>query len=220
MFLHAYAASGSFVQARTELIDHLLPQRSRETRMVIVRHLQARLIRWNPPPWVLDDLVQASQQEDLRPLRTLLLVHHARQETLLYDVVQEVIVPHWRRGEPQLNRDDALAFLAGLAERHAEVARWSYTTRVKLAGNLLTTLRDYGLLVGKQIRRIVEPVVDALAFDHLARLLIEEGVPEARLADHPDWHLWLMTSQRVQAQLAARPPRTAGYPPQDTHGAA
>jgi len=210
IFLRAYAASSSVSQARDDLVDRLLPQRSRETRVVIMRNVLARLTRWNPPAWVLDDLVKASMQEDLGRLRTLLLTHHARQETLLYDTVQELVVPHWQRGEPQLNRDDALAFLTERAARHAEIDSWSYEARVKIAGNLLTTLRDYGLLVGRQIRQIVEPVVDAPAFGHLARLLTEEGLPEDRLADHPDWRLWLMPPERVQAQLATRLPRTEG----------
>lgn len=210
LFLRAYAASGSVAQARNDLVDRLLPQRSRETRVVIMRNVLARLTRWNPPAWVLDDLVEAGEQESLSRLRILLLIHHARQETLLFDTVQELVVPCWQRGEPQLNRDDALAFLAERTSRHVEIDSWSYETRVKIAGNLLTTLRDYGLLIGKQIREIVEPAVDEQAFEHLARLLIEEGIPEARLADHPDWRLWLMPPERVQARLAARVPRTEG----------
>ena len=203
LFLHAYGASGSVAQARDDLIDRLLPQRSRETRVVIARNVQARLTRWNPPAWVLDDLVQASQQDDLTRLRLLLLLHHARQETLLYDCVQVLVAPHWQRGALQLSRDAVLALLTDLAARHAEVGRWSYATRVKLAGNLLTTLRDYGLLTGRQTRQIVEPAVDALACAHLARLLTEEGIPAARLADHPDWWLWLLPPVRVRARLAA-----------------
>lgn len=210
LFLEAYRSSGSVPQARALLVDQLLPQRSRETRVVIARNILARLTRWSPPAWVLDDLVAAGQQENLSRLQTLLLLHHARQETLLYDTVQELVVPHWQRGEPQLNRDDALAFLAERATHHAEIDSWSYETRVKIAGNLLTTLRDYGLLVGRQIRQIVEPAVDDVASAHLVRLLIEEGIPEARLADHPDWRLWLIPPQRVRALFAAHVPHTNG----------
>ncbi|MEI6776496.1 MAG: BrxA family protein [Chloroflexales bacterium] len=202
LFLAAYRAFGSVRQARDALIDRLLPQRSRETRVVIARNVQARLTRWNPPTWVLDDLVQAGQQEDLRQLQVLLLVHHARQETLLYDAVQNLIVPRWRSGALQISRDDALAFLTDLAARHAEVGNWSYETRVKLAGNLLTTLCDYGLLTGRQIRQIVEPAINASACRHLNRLLTEEGVPAPRISDHPDWRLWLMSPERVRTQRA------------------
>ncbi len=208
LFLHAYRTAGSVSQARDALINRLLPQRSRETRMVIARHVQARLTRWNPPIWVLDDLAQASEAQELTRLRVLLLLHHGRQETLLYDLVQDLVVPHWRNGEVYLSRATVLALLTDLAERHAEVGRWSDATRLKLAGNLLTTLRDYGMLTGRHIRQIVEPAVDALACQHLARLLTAEGVPGARLADHPDWRLWLMPPERVRARLATLPVRT------------
>jgi hypothetical protein len=203
LFLQAYSASLSLQQARDDLINRLLPQRSRETRVVIARNIQARFTRWNPPAWVLDDLVSAGRQDDLSRLRALLLLHHARQETLLYDVVQQLVVPRWQGGQLQVSRDDALAFLSEAVARQAEVGSWSYETRVKIAGNLLTTLRDYGLLVGTQIKRIVEPAVDQQAVRHLLRLLREEGVPETRIAEHPDWRLWLMLPDRVLSYLVA-----------------
>ncbi|KPV53405.1 hypothetical protein SE17_09840 [Kouleothrix aurantiaca] len=143
----------------------------------------------------------ASQQEDLSQLQALLLLHHARQETLLYDIVQQLIVPSWERGELQISRDDALGFLAEAVTREPDVGLWSYETRIKIAGNLLTTLRDYGLLSGKQTKRIVEPIIDQWAALHLLRLLREEGIPETRLAEHTDWRLWLMSPDRVKAYL-------------------
>lgn len=203
LFLQAYSRSNSVPQARADLIDRLLPQRSRETRALIARSIQARLTRWNPPAWVLDDLVTASRLDDGSRLRSLLLLHHARQETLLYDTVQHLIVPRWQRGEIRMSRDEALAFLTEIAGHHPEVAAWSYETRVKIAGNVLTTLRDYGLLAGTQVKQIVEPAVDDSAVRHLARLLREEGVAEPRLADHSDWRLWLMLPERVRSRLAA-----------------
>lgn len=201
LFLQAYSATHSIQQARDDLINRILPQRSRTTRAVIVRNILARLTRWNPPLWVLEDLVQASHEDDTSRLKSLLLLHHARQETLLYDIAQQLIVPRWQGGELQIARDDVLAFLSEAAAREPEIASWSYETRVKIAGNLLTTLRDYGLLFGTQSKRIVEPIVDAWTTQHLVRLLREEGIAETRLAEHADWRLWLISSNRVQSYL-------------------
>lgn len=201
LFLQVYDATHSIQQARDDLVNRILPQRSRTTRAVIVRNILARLTRWNPPGWVLDDLVKASHQEDISQLQALLLLHHARQETLLYDIVQQLIVPRWQSGELKVSRDDALGFLSEAVAREPEVGSWSYETRVKIAGNLLTTLRDYGLLNGKQTKWIVEPIVDPLTAQHLVRLLREEGISETRLAEHADWRLWLMSPDRVKTYL-------------------
>lgn len=203
LFLQTYASSGSIDQARTDLITGGLPQRSRTTRVVIVRMIQSRLTRWNPPAWVLDDLVVASTLDDMSRLRVLLLLHYARQETLIYDTVQHLLVPHWQRSEIIVTRDDVQAFLDLVATQHPEVAAWSYETRIKIAGNVLTTLRDYALLVGNTVKRIAEPPVDLTAVQHLIRLLREEGVAEQRIADHPDWRIWLLFPERVRGILAS-----------------
>lgn len=202
LFLQSLADYGSIAQASIDLIGLRLPQRSRTTRVLIMRVIKARLIRWNPPAWVLEDLIAASRLDDDRRLRALLLLHHARQEILLYDTVQRLVMPHWQQSEIQLSRDTVLAFLTQLAVHHPEIAAWSYETRLKIAGNLLTTLRDYGLLAGRHIKHIVEPSVDHTAVRHLARLLRAEGVPEDRVADHPDWAIWLILSDRVRTRVA------------------
>jgi hypothetical protein len=203
LFLQSLAALGSVTEARADLMNQRLPQRSRETRTLIMRSITARLTNWNPPVWVFEDLIEATGLDDDHRLRSLLLLHHARQDTLVYDTVQRLVVVRWQQSEIQLSRDTVLSFLGELATQHPEVGLWSYETRIKIAGNLLTTLRDYGLLVGKQRKQIVEPAVDHAAVRHLARLLREEGLADAQLADHPDWKLWLMLPDRVRTRLYA-----------------
>ncbi|MDP9312055.1 MAG: DUF1819 family protein [Chloroflexota bacterium] len=198
MFLQAYSETGSVDDARALLVNGRLPQRSRVTRSLIVRIIHNRLMKWNPPVWVLDDLAAASQQTDATAFRALLLVHYARQETLVYDAVQHIIGVGWERGDLHIRRDDVQRFLDTMLPTHPEIAGWSYETRVKLAGNLLTTLRDYGLLIGNAVKRVVEPTIDERAVGHLWRLLEEEGVPEQRIAAHPDWRIWLLSPARVE----------------------
>ncbi len=189
---------GSVDEARALLVNGRLPQRSRVTRSLIVRMIHHRLTKWNPPAWVLDDLVGASKQTDATTFQALLLVHYARQETFVYDAVHHIIVAGWEQGELHVRRDDVQKFMDTMLPQHPEIAGWSYETRVKLAGNLLTTLRDYCLLTGDAVKRIVEPTIDERAVMHLWRLLEEEGVPAQRIATHPDWRIWLLSAARVE----------------------
>jgi hypothetical protein len=161
-----------------------------------------RLVSWNPPRWVCADLMAAAT--DLAGLKLLLLLHTARQDTLLYAIIQEVVAPRRHAGLTAISYVEMQRFLDEAAPTHPEIHTWSRATRIKLAGNLLTVLRDYGLLTGTATKRIVEPVVSPFAAGHLARLLAAEGIAPEQIADHPDWALWLLTPERARALLAAR----------------
>jgi len=142
---------------------------------------------------------------DPRDLSLLLLLYAARQDALLYDVAQQVIWSRWREGMTTIGRADVQRFLDDALLDHPEIDRWSLSTREKLAGNLLTILRDYGLLHGQQrqaTKRIVEPVVSPWVTSHLVRLLREEGIPDSEVAAHPDWRLWLLDADRVRTLTA------------------
>jgi hypothetical protein len=201
--LTAYARLRDRAATRRYLLDGGLPQRSRASRRTIVTTVTERLASWNPPNWVCSDLIETSTAGDLTNLKLLLLLHTARQDTLLYAIVQEVIVPRWREGVAAISHIEMQRYLDDAAPTHPEITTWSRATRIKLAGNLLTVLRDYGLLVGAASKRIVEPVVSPFAAGHLARLLQEEGIESAAIADHPDWAIWLLAPDRVRALLSA-----------------
>lgn len=200
-FLQTYARLGSIEATRGELIDGGLPQRSRATRQTILEIVQIRLVRWNPPAWALDDLVAFAQDGHQNELQAALLLHSARQDNLLYDIVQQVLVPRWLEGERELIRADIQRFLDEAQSLHPEIAGWSHATREKLSSNALAILHDFGLLQGKITRQVVEPIVPSPIVQHLVRLLREEGIAEEKLADHPDWHLWLWDAARAQKAI-------------------
>jgi len=200
-FLLAYSRLHDVAATRQELLDGGLPQRSRVTRRTITRLIQQRLVRWNPPAWVLADLVGFAAQSTSDALRAALLLHVSRQDALLYDVVQAVVVPRWRAGERRILRADVQRFLDQALGDHPEIGRWSHATREKLAGNVLSIMRDYGLLTGTAVKHIVEPRVPDAVVVHLDRLLAAEGIAADARATHPDWQLWLWEPAHVQTAL-------------------
>jgi Putative inner membrane protein (DUF1819) len=200
-FLLTYARLRDVEATRQALVNGGLPQRSRATRATIVGIVQARLTRWHPPAWVLEDLETFAQDGHQPELQAALLLYTARQESLLYDIIEQVVVPRWFAGERELIRADVQRFLDEVQPAHPEVAGWSHSTREKLAGNVLTTLRDFGLLQGKASKQIVEPIVPPAVTQHLIRLLQEEGILAEQIAHHPDWQLWLWDAARAQKAL-------------------
>lgn len=187
---------------RLALLDGGLLQRSRFTRMTILQFIKRRLFGWQPPAWVVDDLIAFARDPSPDALQAALLLHVCRQDTLLYDLAQKVIVPRWQEEQREISRSDVQRFLDEAASGHPEVETWTHATREKLAGNLLSILRDYGLLRGSAQKQIVEPTVPSPVAEHLIRLLLAEGISPAEIPHHPDWRLWLWDAER--AALAQR----------------
>ncbi len=202
-FLLTFARLGDLEATRQALVNGGLLQRSRATRTTIVRIVQLRLTHWNPPAWVLDDLISFAQDGRQAELQAALLLHTARQDVLLYDIIQRVVVSRWLAGERGLITADIQRFLDDMQPAHPEVARWSHSTRVRLSRHALATMRDFGLLQGKVSKQIVEPIVPPAVMLHLIRLLQAEKIPPEQMAQHPDWQLWLWDAARAQKALDA-----------------
>jgi hypothetical protein len=200
-FLLDYARVRDIEETRRALVNGGLSQRSRATRVTIVEIVQIRLTRWHPPVWVLDDLITFAQGGHQAELQAALLLHTARQDNLLYDIIQQVVVPHWFASERELIRADIQRFLDEVQSAHPEVAGWSHSTREKLSRNVLTTLRDFGLLQGTATKQIVEPIVPPALVKHLLHLLQAEGIPPEQVAQHADWQLWLWDAARAQKAI-------------------
>jgi len=200
-FLLAFARLGDIETTRQALVNGGLPQRSRPTRVTILEIVQIRLTRWHPPAWVLEDLIAFAQDGHQAELLAALLLHTARQDNLLYDIIQQIIGPRCFAGERELIRADVQRFLDSAQANHPEVMGWSHATREKLSSNVLTTLRNFGLLQGKATRQIVEPIVPPAVVQHLIGLLQEEGVPAEQVAYHTDWQLWLWDAARAQKAI-------------------
>jgi len=198
LFLITYAQLEDLSATSKALIDGVLPQRSRETRATIVGILRRRLVLWNPPTWALDDLITFAHDANPDTLRLALLLHTARQERVLYDFVQQVIVPRWYSSIYKVMRSDVQGFLDSAQEEQPEVLGWSYTTRERLSSSVLTVLRDCKLLKGEVNKHIVSPHVPIQVAHHLVRLLLAEGIAEKDIAHHPDWRLWLWDEAQAQ----------------------
>jgi hypothetical protein len=207
-FLLSLGKTGDFGKTRHAMVEGGLPQRSRRSRVNIVILILQRLASWQPPQWVWDDLI--SFAGDNHSLETALLLHLARQDKLVYDFIQSVVLKKWETGDINVEAADLQKFLDENQEDHPEVRKWTNATRERLSNTLLATLRDYGLLEGRTHKRIVEPLVPPQVINHLACLLREEGVAESDIPVHHDWRLWLMAEPRVKAALTLKQEAVSG----------
>ncbi|MBI5514927.1 MAG: DUF1819 family protein [Deltaproteobacteria bacterium] len=184
----------------------LLRQTARETRLRIWDSLHWRFLAWNPPSWVLADLAAAARGDVTSPRFVgLVYVHFARRDRLTFDFVTDKLWPLWKTGALRVRRDDVIDFLSESAQ--GLPSRWRESTRLKVAGNMLSALRDFGLLLGVQRKTLQRPVVAPEVALHLCRLLDVEGLRGRALLEARDWRLFLWNAQDTSlalAQLAQR----------------
>jgi len=179
----------------------LLPRQARETRNRIWDALHWRFFAWNPPGWVLADISEAACGEVTDPTFVgLVYVHYARRDRLTFDFVTEDLWPRWRRKNREVGRADVTDFLAVHAD--GQWAAWRESTRLKLAGNVLTALRDFGLLSGVQRKVLQRPVVPPEVVLHVCRLLNAGGLRGRGLLEACDWRLFLWDTPDVAQALA------------------
>ena len=90
-------------------------------------------------------------------------------------------------------------FLTEVANRGS--VRWRESTRTKLAGNVLSALRDFGVLTGVQRKKLHQPVVTSDVVLHLCRLLDAEGLRGRALLEARGWRLFLWDIQVTSEAL-------------------
>jgi BrxA len=190
------------------LTGRLLRQSARETRHRIWEALHWRYFAWNPPRWVLADLADAAKGGATdRRFVGLAYIHYARRDRLTFDFVTDKLWTCWINKTFEVRRDDVLDFLVDYQSHDAAVKKWRESTRKKLAGNVLSALRDFGVLTGVQRKSLQRPVVAPEVALHLCRVLDGEGLRGRALLEAREWRLFLWELHDTSlglAQLAQR----------------
>ena len=200
----ALASGRGLSEVRSSCLSgSLLRQSARETRRKIWEALDWRYFAWRPPHWVVADLAEAARRDatDHRFVG-LAYLHYARRDRLTFDFVADALWTRWKSKTLDVRRDDVLDFVAGFEARHVPVRRLRESTRKKLAGNVLSALRDFGLLTGVQRKSLQRPVVATETALHLCRLLASEGLCGRTLLEARDWRLFLWEPHDTSLALA------------------
>jgi hypothetical protein len=179
------------------LAGRILRQRARITREGIFKRLAHRLLD-HGRPWIYDALIAALDHGERSPeFLSSLLLRYVLQDRLVFDFVTGPLWARWREGRLIVDRDDLLAFFDQAREAQPQVARWTEPTRKRLAGDILSCLRDLGLLEGTQRKHIVPSGAPAL--DRRASPAGADRRGQARRRDPrgPAWRIFLCSPNDV-----------------------
>jgi len=186
------------------LRGNILKNSARNTRGRIWDAINWRFFSWQPPSWVLEDLQTAALDSPHRSERfkELAYLHYARRDRLTFAFVTERLFESWHARVHAVRRDEVWRFAVETFGFEA-VGRFRESTRKKIASNLLSALRDFGILSGARHKTIQPPHLDPAVALHLCRLLYEEGYRGRPLIEAFDWRLFLLMPHDVTSVLGA-----------------
>lgn len=134
-------------------------------------------------------------------LERLLYFHSARADRVLQDAVTEVLLPMKKRGLVDISVHDFQRPLEEWVEQGKTVSSWSETTILRVAQELLATLRDFGVLEGASKKRIAPSFVSIESFAYIAFYLKQHQPSGAKLIELPDWKLYFLNRESVERML-------------------
>ena len=199
----AALARGQSVEAvRNQVLQGtLLTQRSRENRERIWTSIQQRYLI-PTTPWLTSLLAETSAAGPQgREFVSLLYLLYALRDRLTCDFVTGVLWAKGHETRPVISRNEVLDLLKQTAARQPQIDRWTESTRIKLAGSILTALRDFGVLEGKQKKTLARPSLPLSTAEALLRLLTVEGCRGRQALQDSAWRLFLLTEQEVAGTL-------------------
>jgi hypothetical protein len=131
-------------------------------------------------------------------LARVLYFHAARADSLLHDVVTEVLLPLHSRGRTDVSIADIQVPLAHWVNEGRTTGRWSAATTMRVAQGLLATLRDFGVLQGVVRKRLAPLYLPVGAFAYIAFYLHLSQPSGERLIGNPEWRLFFLAPQAAE----------------------
>lgn len=179
----------------------LLTQRTRTSREQIWKALDWRYVSATPE-WLLSQVTSASARgPGDQEFTSLLYVLYALRDRLTFDFTTEVLWNRGTRGRPAVSRNDVLDLLHAAEASQPQISAWTESTRIKLAGSVLTALRDFGVLEGKIKKFLVRPVLPLSTAAAILRIVIEEGGRGRDVLRDRAWRLFMLSEQDVAETL-------------------
>ena len=131
-------------------------------------------------------------------LERILYFHCTRADSLLRDVVLEILVPQWSRGQLNIDVNEIQRSLTKWVAEGRTAHTWSEYTIRRVCQGVLSTLRDFGVLRGDVNKRIAPAYLPIQAFAYIAFFLKRHQPSGTKLLDLPDWLLFFLPRAGVE----------------------
>lgn len=131
-------------------------------------------------------------------LDRILYFFAAQADLLLHDIVTEVLAHFHAVGKVDVTPLDIRTALTRWVSEGKMAGQWSENTLIRATRELLSTLRDFGVLQGANNKRLAPIYLPVEAFAYLAFYLQQHQPSGERLLDDPEWQLFFFSRHTVE----------------------
>ncbi len=178
-----------------------LGKATHENRLSIWSKIHERYLTHWPQAVLLARAVAATSDSNLA--RLLIYYEFCRSEPVLYDAIAGPIYTRFSAGFSGVEIGDLQTWLDTVEDSHPEVKRWSPQTRKKVLSNVLTVLRDFGLMAGTAHKMFQSVYLPLPVFGYVLYRLYDAPQPPGPrgVISALDWHLFFQDEEDVIALL-------------------
>jgi len=185
-------------QVREAVVEgDLLDQRTLKSRETYWQEVFRRYISERHPDHVADLARVVTRCPNTTAVDLVLFYEYCQVDDLLYNLTAYCTYELYHNARTAIDKVDVNEWLREQQDDHPEIAEWSPQTRGRLTSGYLSTIRDFGLVTGRNKKEFYKFYVPREAFVYALYHQKDRGLRGRQLIESTDWRLFLMNEQEV-----------------------
>ena len=155
----------------------------------------------NDPNLIRGLLLLIDHPRFLETVDRILFFFAAQNDRLLYDAATIFLVDKQERGIEEISTEMVMEWIQNLVAEGKTTTTWSEHTIHHCSRNILSTLRDFGILQGANLKRIAPFHLPLEAFAFIAFYKYQKMPSGERLIHDNEWKLFFLSEKTIERYL-------------------
>jgi len=182
---------------RAVVEEDLLDRGTRGNRETVWKNIYRRYLSGRDPEHVAVLAQFVARCPDPLAVRLILFYESCQVDALLNNLTAGCIHELYQAARTGIHPVDVSQWLDQQQAQHPEIGEWSPTTRDRLIKSYLSTIRDFGLVTGANVKEFSKLFVPRPAFVYALYHELDRGMWGKALISSPDWRLFLLSERDV-----------------------
>ena len=181
--------------------NNILGKKSRNwIREIITGSFFPRFVNGKYPNSYAHIKILEEKRADINIIKSLMYYHTVLADEFMYDFITEWLFERYFSGLLTISAADVYEFIQNQPPEKFNNP-WSDYVKRRLSRGVMATLRDFGILEGKALKKIATYRLPMEAFVYIAFLLKQSTSSGEKLLNHPDWKLFLLNEKLTERML-------------------